>query len=119
MTSHKEQQSNRTSMDNWSRKRKYGFWLIPTIYIVSALAAGLVFPRFEARINGRFSPMSTSAAMAIYSSVGSGMMALTGIVFSLKFVMMQFSGSAYSPRLLSLISRDQVTAHALVLTFIS
>ena len=42
--------------------------------------------------------ISAPAAMAIYSAVGSGMLALTGIVFSLAFVMVQFSATAYSPR---------------------
>jgi len=41
------------------------------------------------------------------------MMALTGIVFSLMFVMIQFSATAYSPRLVLLITRDPVTSHAL------
>jgi uncharacterized membrane protein len=57
--------------------------------------------------------MSISSAMAIYSSVASGMLALTGIVFSLTFVMVQFSSTAYSPRLVLWIARDPVMSHAL------
>jgi uncharacterized membrane protein len=41
------------------------------------------------------------------------MMALTGIVFSLTFVMVQFSATAYSPRLVLWIARDPVLSHAL------
>ena len=44
--------------------------------------------------------------MAVYSSIASGMMALTGVVFSLAFVMIQFSATAYSPRLVLWISRE-------------
>jgi len=51
--------------------------------------------------------------MAIYTSVGSGMLALTGIVFALAFVMVQFSSTAYSPRLVLWISRDPVIWHAI------
>jgi len=51
--------------------------------------------------------------MAVYSSIASGMMALTGIVFSLAFVMVQFSATAYSPRLVLWIARDPVISHAL------
>jgi uncharacterized membrane protein len=40
-------------------------------------------------------------------------MALTGIVFSLAFVMVQFSATAYSPRLVLWIARDQVVSHAI------
>jgi uncharacterized membrane protein len=41
------------------------------------------------------------------------MIALTGIVFSLTFVMVQFSATAYSPRLVLWIARDPVMSHAL------
>jgi uncharacterized membrane protein len=57
--------------------------------------------------------MSVPAAMAIYSAIASGMIALTGIVFSLTFVMAQFSASAYSPRLVLWIARDPMMSHAL------
>jgi uncharacterized membrane protein len=40
-----------------------------------------------------------NAAIGFYSAIASGMIALTGIVFSLTFVMVQFSATAYSPRL--------------------
>lgn len=41
------------------------------------------------------------------------MIALTGIVFSLAFVMMQFSAVAYSPRLVLWVSRDPVLWHSI------
>ena len=41
------------------------------------------------------------------------MIALTGIVFSLTFVMVQFSATAYCPRLVLWISRDPVISHAI------
>jgi len=41
------------------------------------------------------------------------MLALTAIVFSLAFVMVQFSATAYSPRLVLWISRDPVIWHAI------
>ena len=41
------------------------------------------------------------------------MLALTGIVFSLVFVMVQFSAVAYSPRLVLWIARDRVIWHSL------
>jgi uncharacterized membrane protein len=57
--------------------------------------------------------MSIAAATAIYSAIASGMIALTGIVFSLSFVMVQFSATAYSPRLVLWLARDHVMSHAL------
>jgi len=89
-------------------------WLVPLLYAVAALAAGLTIPRLEGRFWPELvSPMSPSAATAIYSAIASGMIALTGIVFSLSFVMVQFSATAYSPRLVLLLARDPVMVHAL------
>jgi uncharacterized membrane protein len=84
------------------------------LYSVAAVAAAIALPRIEHRfLPGFTSEMSAPAAMAIYTSVGSGMLALTGIVFALAFVMVQFSATAYSPRLVLWISRDPVIWHAI------
>jgi len=89
-------------------------WGIPASYALAAIAAGLTFPRIESHVlPGLVSALSVSSATAIYSSIASGMMALTGIVFSLAFVMVQFSATAYSPRLVLWIARDPVMSHAL------
>ena len=94
--------------------RQISNWGIPGLYSAVAIAAALTIPRLESRILPEFvSPMSISSAMAIYSSIASGMLALTGIVFSLTFVMVQFSATAYSPRLVLWIARDPVMSHAL------
>lgn len=93
-------------------------WAVPLIYASLALVAGLTIPRVESRLlPGFVSPMSIASAMAIYSSIASGMIALTGIVFSLAFVMVQFSATAYSPRLVLLLVRDPVISHALGVFF--
>ena len=95
-------------------KRELSAWGIPAVYAGVAIAAALTFPRFEGRIfPGVVSPVSISAATAIYSAIASGMIALTGIVFSLTFVMVQFSATAYSPRLVLWVARDPVMSHAL------
>jgi len=89
-------------------------WGIPALYALAAIVAALTFPRIESRIfSGLVSPLSLSSATAIDSAIGSGMIALTGIVFSLAFVMDQFSATAYSLRLVPWISRDPVMSHAL------
>src|SRR5215510_7484652 len=89
-------------------------WLVPMMYALGALAAEAVLPRLE----NFFFPhlkaeLSIDSALALYSSIASGMMALTGIVFSLTFLMVQFSATAYSPRLVLWIARDPVLSHAL------
>lgn len=57
--------------------------------------------------------MSSAAAVAIYSSVAAGMITLTAIVFSLVFVLVQFSATAYSPRLVLWMSRAPFVSHAI------
>ncbi len=44
--------------------------------------------------------------------MASGMMALTGITFSLVFVMVQFGSSAYSPRLVAMLARSRIIRHS-------
>lgn len=97
-----------------TRLRPVSFWSVPIIYAVCALTLGVAIPRIEtAYLEGLTSPVNVESARAILSSVASGMIALTGIVFSLAFVMTQFSASAYSPRLVMWISQDPVLQHAL------
>jgi uncharacterized membrane protein len=87
---------------------------VPLLYAVVAVMLGLVLPRLEARflpeLAGR---ASAPAAMAILSAIASGMMALTGIVFSLAFVMVQFSATAYSPRLVLWLARSSIINHSI------
>lgn len=88
-------------------------WGIPVLYATVAVVAGLALPRMESTLLPRsVASMSPGAAMAIFTSIGSGMIALTGIVFSLAFVMIQFSATAYSPRLVLWVAGDRVLWHA-------
>src|SRR5689334_7941273 len=89
-------------------------WLVPMVYAVTAILAGVVLPRMETLLFPHLkAELSIDVAIALYSSIASGMMALTGIVFSLTFLMVQFSATAYSPRLVLWIARDPVLSHAL------
>ena len=56
---------------------------------------------------------SASAALALLSAIASGMLPLTGLVFSLAFVMVQFSATAYSPRLVSWFAGSAMMSHSL------
>jgi len=84
------------------------------LYAVVAIVIGLTLPRMEYRYLAAYRHgMTVSAALAVFSSIASGMLALMGIVFSLAFVMVQFSSIAYSPRLVLWFSRDPVISHAM------
>jgi uncharacterized membrane protein len=51
--------------------------------------------------------------MAVLSAIASGTLPLTGLVFSLAFVMVQFSATAYSPRLVSWLAGSAMMSHSL------
>jgi uncharacterized membrane protein len=90
------------------------FWGIPLIYVASSIALAVVLPRWEARFFPELAlPVSINSTIAILSSIASGMMALTGIVFSLAFVMVQFNATAYSPRLVLWMARDPYLFHSI------
>ncbi|PAY07682.1 hypothetical protein CK489_18350 [Bradyrhizobium sp. UFLA03-84] len=88
-------------------------WLIPTFYAVASIAAGFLLPRLEINLLTARLEMSISSAQAYLSAVASGMMALTGIVFSIAFVLVQFNAVVYSPRLVIWFARDRLLFHSL------
>lgn len=104
---------------NLVRWRPMPQWLIPMLYVVVSLAASLVLPRLEHAYLGHYlHSISASATIAFFAAVSSGMMALTGIVFAISFVVVQFSALAYSPRLVLIFGRDSTTFHALGIFFV-
>ncbi len=89
-------------------------WFIPMFYMSGAVLGGLALPRIEqAYLSGYTLAVSVASAQALLSAASSGMMALTGIVFAMAFVMVQFSAIAYSPRLVLWFARDRMLFHAL------
>jgi len=97
-------------------------WLIPTSYVVTSVLAAFALPRIEHAYFGSYSlGLSISSVQAYLSAAASGMMALTAIVFSIAFIMVQFSAIAYSPRLVLLFVRNRALFHTLgtfVATFV-
>ena len=89
-------------------------WGISASYTAAALAAGLTLPTVEVRLFPTLvSAVTASEATAIYSAIASGTIALTGIVFSMAFLVVQFTATAYSPRLVQFFARDGLMPHAL------
>ena len=88
-------------------------WLIPTFYAIMSITAGFLVPRLEAEFVAYSLNLSTSSAQAYLSAVAPGKMALTGIVFSIAFVLVQFNAIVYSPRLVVWFARDRLLFHSL------
>lgn len=93
-------------------------WAIPLIYVLVSLIIAIAFPRIEHEYLAEYAHgMSVSSSQAFLSSVASGMMALTAIVFSISFLIVQFSASAYSKRLVMLFGQDPILFNALGMCF--
>src|SRR3954468_7209838 len=88
-------------------------WLIPMIYAAASFLGGITLPRLEQAYFPYNSGISVASAQAFLSAVASGMITLTGIVFTVGLVMVQFSAIAYSPRLVLLLARDPRLFHSL------
>jgi hypothetical protein len=89
----------------WDRPMR--LWLIPMTYVAASAVCGIVWPRIWRHfLSSYVVDVSVASAQAVLAAVASGMMALTGLVFALAFVMVQFSAIAYSPRLVNWLARD-------------
>src|SRR6476659_923226 len=88
-------------------------WLIPMIYAAASFLGGITLPRLEQAYFPYDTGISVASAQAFFTAVASGMIALTGIVFTVGLVMVQFSAIAYSPRLVLILARDPKLFHSL------
>jgi uncharacterized membrane protein len=87
---------------------------IPLLWAAGAVVVGLTLPRLEAGfLPDLRAQMGAGTAIALLSAIASGMLPLTGLVFSLAFVMVQFSATAYSPRLVAWLAGSALMRHSL------
>jgi uncharacterized membrane protein len=105
-------------MSDWKPGSKAGALLeaigVPLLWAAGAVVVGLTLPRLEAAFLPDVSAkMATGTAIAVLSAIASGMLPLTGLVFSLAFVMVQFSATAYSPRLVAWMAGSALMRHSL------
>jgi uncharacterized membrane protein len=94
------------------RRRQTGLWLPAAVYLALALVLGLAMPLASWRALP-VSLVASGSVLAILTSVASGMMALTAIVFSVVFLGIQFGATAYTPRLVHEMARQPAIGHAL------
>jgi uncharacterized membrane protein len=63
-------------------------WLIPMLYAAVSFVCAMTLPRFEQVYFASYaSGVSTASAQSFFAAVATGMIALTGIVFSVSLVM--------------------------------
>lgn len=90
--------------------REHG-WVVPTTYVLLAILLGLSLPRID-RANPELHFLGALAAEQLLAAIASGMIAFTGIVFSVSVIVSQFWNMAYSMRLLQWLRNTPFTGHA-------
>src|SRR5271167_4324930 len=93
--------------------RPMPIWLIPMAYLAVALVCGLILPQLNPYLPQFSLSLSVGSALALFSSVASGMLALIAIVFAIAFVTVQFNAVAYSPRLVVVFANRPILFHSL------
>jgi uncharacterized membrane protein len=84
------------------------------LYIIFAFGLGFIIPELDQKYFPNWiSLVDKSTMTAILSAIASGMITLSGIVFSLVFVIVQFGSTSYSPRVTRLFAHSFVLNHAL------
>jgi len=76
------------------RRRSLQAGLVQLLYVCVGIAAGLVVPTLDVGAQIR-----SGDAVALIAGVTAGLLALTGIVFALLFLVVQFAATSQSPRL--------------------
>ena len=83
------------------------------MYISVALILAAVLPAWEMYAGVPARMFSPDTSLTLLSTISGGMITFTGIVFSMIFVMVQFSSNSYSPRLAPFYLHDNVIKHSL------
>jgi len=82
-------------------------------YALGSMALGYLVPHFNDKWMPWLAvPLAMDQVIAFLSSLSSGMMAFTGIVFSLLLVLLQFGTTAYTPRIVGVWVRNRSLSNA-------
>jgi uncharacterized membrane protein len=92
--------------------REHG-WIVPGLYVLAALVVGAALPQVDRHhALGGIRVIETSAVEQLLGAIAAGMIAFTGIVFSISLLVAQFWNTAYSFRLMQWLRKTPLTGHA-------
>lgn len=98
-------------------------WPLPLVGIVVAVAAGVLLPKLDQRIDDDLSDEvkaflfggGSDAARAVLGAIAGSLVTLTSLTFSLTVVTLQLASGQFSPRLLRTFTRDRFVHFTLTL----
>ncbi len=88
-------------------------WAIPAAWVIGAALLAQLLVWTDQRLPSLDFAISPPTALSILAAITSGMIAFTGIVFSMMLLLVQFSSTAYSPRVAIYLLDDPVVLNAL------
>ncbi len=98
-----------------ARRLAGALWPLPAVAVLLAIGLGLALPEFDRHLQeGSGEPLTLvfgggpSAARTLLSAIGTSLISVTTLLFSLTIVTLQLASSQYSPRLLQTFVRDRV-----------
>lgn len=101
-------------------RRRLRVWLsrsmvpLPFAYVVAAVALGVLAPAIDRTVGTPLQRgVGLDAAHDVLTSMGTGMIAFTGLVVSSVLLVVQFAAGQYSPRLVAWFGRDPLVKHAI------
>jgi len=109
--------SNDVRIHLWLSRSSF---LTPLAWLVGALVLGFAAPAIDDLLNID-TGIPQDAARDMLTAIGTGMIAFTGLVFSLGLLIVQFSSQSLSPRAIPELRRDRFIGHSLgvfVATFV-
>lgn len=99
------------SINRWDRIWQ-PFWVLPTVIIVLATAAGVLMPEVDKALARHLPfvfPGGPNGARDMLGTIAGAMISVTGLVFSITMVVIQLASSQYSPRVLGDFLSNRVT----------
>ncbi|MEO5651686.1 MAG: DUF2254 domain-containing protein [Marmoricola sp.] len=92
------------------------FWVVPSLWCLGAVAAGLLLPELEQAQPSWFPLLfqgGATGARSLLSTIAGAMISVTGLVFSITIVALQLASSQFSPRVLRTFLDDRIPQNAL------
>lgn len=113
----------RASLANLRDLVKTQLWPVPAAAVVAALLLGWGIPRLDSTVDRHLSSTASTwlfsgdadAARSLLGVIGTSMITVTSLTFSLTVVTLQLASSQFSPRLLRTFTSDQFVQATLAL----
>lgn len=89
-------------------------YAIPMLYVVGSMGLAVLTTQLDRVFKYTITlNLTVESGQMVLSAIASGMLAMTGIVFSMVFVLVQFGSTAFSPRLVTWFVQDVVVLNAM------